>query len=221
MKLDDYSLAKLSNEAENFKEDVQNILNYGKYSAQVVQNTPPAWTARNGEFVFYASGTVKRIYFYNISAWDYIEYNAGDVGGDLAEYVSTNVVFSGVTAITALDYNIGINETYVFEYNLKITGADAPSQAQFRIDAPAGNTTVFLATANSNSLVNIINDNVTASGTFTIGMCGLAGECWAIIRGTVQNGATAGTAQLVMQTANQQGAPTVDAGSFLRAKKII
>ena len=125
MKIDDYSLAKLSNEAENFKEDVSNILNYGKYSAQVVSNTPPSWTARNGEFVFFASGTIKRLYFYNISAWDYIEYNSGATANSVKGWV----VYSG-TGLTAINasYNVdSVTRNAAGDYTINWTTAFSSS----------------------------------------------------------------------------------------------
>ena len=78
MKVDDYSLGKISNELENFKEDVSNIINYGKYSAQVVTDAP-TWTARNGEFLFYTSGggSVNRVYFYTGNQWNFLQYTSG------------------------------------------------------------------------------------------------------------------------------------------------
>lgn len=101
VKLDDYALNYLGREAENFKEDVQNIFNFGKYSAQVV-GTPPTWTARNGEFVFFLSGTTKRLYFYNNDAWDFIEYQDINV-----QIINGWITFSGTGTVEITDnYNV-------------------------------------------------------------------------------------------------------------------
>ena len=97
-KIDDYNLSKVSNEAENFKEDVQNIINFGKYSSQVV-SAGPTWKARNGEFVFFASGTIKRVYFYNLGAWDFIEYNVGATVNSIQGWIC----FSGTGTVEILD----------------------------------------------------------------------------------------------------------------------
>ena len=104
MKVDDYNLSKLSNEAENFKEDLSNIINYGKYSAQVVTaGSGPTWTARNGEFVFFTSGGLKRLFFYNNNAWDYLEYNSGVT----ATAIRTWITFSGTGLLEITDsYNV-------------------------------------------------------------------------------------------------------------------
>ena len=69
MRLDDYDLSKLGTEAENFKEDISAIINFGKYSIPLVVS-PPSWAARPGEFVLYtpASGGTTQ-YFYKDSAW--------------------------------------------------------------------------------------------------------------------------------------------------------
>lgn len=37
---------------------------------------PPTWVARNGEFAFYNSGTLNRVYFYSGNQWNYLEFNA-------------------------------------------------------------------------------------------------------------------------------------------------
>ena len=92
----------MSNEAENFKEDVTNIINYGKYSAQVV-GQPPTWTARNGEFVFFSSSSIKRIYFYNNNSWDFFQY---ENGGTLNQ-IRTWITFSGTGLLEIIDsFNI-------------------------------------------------------------------------------------------------------------------
>ena len=220
MKLDDYSLSKLSNEAENFKEDITNIINYGNYSAKVVTNTPPSWTARNGEFVFFVSGTVKRIYFYNNSAWDFIEYNAGSTGGEAQGYLATSELFAAAQDIVGLNFNIGSNESYVFDFSLKVTSISG-NNPSFAITAPTGSTLVFWASANSNSLTTIISDAITVSGTFTRSMAAFIGVNWVDIRGTVQASATTGVVQLRAQSADVGGEASMDAGSFFRAKKVI
>ena len=75
MKVDDIVLRRVPRELVNFVDQVSLILNYGKYSSQTVV-TPPTWVARNGEFAFYNSGTLNRVYFYSGNQWNYLEFNA-------------------------------------------------------------------------------------------------------------------------------------------------
>ena len=125
-KTDDYPLGKISPDLENFKEDVQKILNYGKYSAQVV-STPPVWTANNGEFVFFnSSSTIRRIYLRLNTAWIALDFSGVANGwvnfsGDGAppvirnSYNVTSITDNGVgdytitwdTDFSAGDYSIG------------------------------------------------------------------------------------------------------------------
>ena len=67
----------------DFKDQVTRILNYGKYSNQVV-TTVPTWTARDGEAVFYLSGGTRRWYFYLNSAWNAVEFATENVKGWIA-----------------------------------------------------------------------------------------------------------------------------------------
>lgn len=68
-KISDYFLGKLSNDLENFRVEVSNLLNYGKYAIPVVTSLP-GWKAQPGETVLYfaASGGTTQ-YFYKNSAW--------------------------------------------------------------------------------------------------------------------------------------------------------
>lgn len=68
-KLSDYSLSKISPDLENFRVELFNILNYGKYSIPLITSLP-TWKAQTGETVLYApasGGTT--MYFYKNSAW--------------------------------------------------------------------------------------------------------------------------------------------------------
>ena len=224
VKIDDYQLSKLSNEAENFKEDVSNIINYGKYSAQVVSNTPPSWTARNGEFVFFASGTLKRLYFYNISAWDYIEYNAGATGGLQNSIVSSDVGFTFATIITGLTFNIGISETYTFEIFIADSSSGLDTQ-NFNINAPGGSTLTALYTVNPGSgNISQINQiqRITALDTWTGNFFAAATNLNILtVTGVLQTGATSSGALTfsARQTAQAGGVGTIFAGSYISSRK--
>lgn len=66
-KVNDYFFSDV--EMNAFKDEVRNILNYGKYQKQLIV-TLPNWSARTGEEVLYApasGGTTN--YFYKGTAW--------------------------------------------------------------------------------------------------------------------------------------------------------
>lgn len=68
-KLSDYPLSKVSADLENFRVEIFNLLNYGKYAIPLVTN-PPTWQGQPGETVLYtpASGGTTQ-YFFKNSAW--------------------------------------------------------------------------------------------------------------------------------------------------------
>lgn len=68
-KLAAYSLGRVSLELEQFRDELTNLWNLGKYGPNIVQ-TAPTWNARPGEMVWLwpASGG-STMYFYKNSAW--------------------------------------------------------------------------------------------------------------------------------------------------------
>jgi len=68
-KLSDYPLSKISADLENFRVELLNIINYGKYAIPVITSLP-SWKAQPGETVLFepASGGTTQ-YFYKNSAW--------------------------------------------------------------------------------------------------------------------------------------------------------
>lgn len=68
-KIGAYQLASISLDAEQFREDVTNVINLGKVAISSGVN-PPNWNAQPGEqfFQFPASGGTT-LYFYRNSAW--------------------------------------------------------------------------------------------------------------------------------------------------------
>ena len=73
-KISPYDFRGVPVELIDFKEEVTNLLNFGKYSSLIVA-TPPTWVARNGEFVFMTSASINRIYYYAGNQWNYLEFN--------------------------------------------------------------------------------------------------------------------------------------------------
>ena len=68
-KLSPYSFDAISPDLENFRDEITNLLNYGKYAIPVV-TSPPSWNAQPGETVlFFASSGGTTMYFYKNSAW--------------------------------------------------------------------------------------------------------------------------------------------------------
>ena len=61
MKLNDYSLALLPQEAIDMLQDIQSVINNGKFQWPVVSSVPN-WTGRAGEQVLYISGVTTRLY---------------------------------------------------------------------------------------------------------------------------------------------------------------
>jgi len=220
MKVDDYNLSKLSNEAENFKEDVTNILNYGKYSGQVVANTPPSWTARNGEFVFFASGTIKRLYFYNINSWDFIEYNAGTVGGLGTSIVSTDTLFNDPTIIAGLSFQMAVSETWTFEIFASTSSGTAGQN--FNINAPGGSTAV-LRYLGISSNGGVVKENINAVNTQTSsGFFGASTANYLQVSGTVQTGASsAGSLTFAANVVGAVAAGSIKAGSYISFRKVV
>ena len=69
-KLAAYSLGRVSLELEQFRDEITNLWNLGKYAPNIVTSAPPNWNARPGECIFFwpASGGTT-LYFYKNSAW--------------------------------------------------------------------------------------------------------------------------------------------------------
>lgn len=69
-KVPPYSLGKVSIDLEQFRDDVTNLLNNGKFAYPILTTSPPNWNAQPGECAFFwaASGGTT-LYFYKNSAW--------------------------------------------------------------------------------------------------------------------------------------------------------
>lgn len=132
----------------------------------MVQNTPPAWTARNGEFVFFSSGTVKRLYFYNISSWDYLQYNLGGTQTDIKAWIT----FSGTGALQITDsYNVTAltrTATGNFEITLDTDYLNGNfTKAGANGDGVGQSTLILSGKANSSGSLDIIIDNDAGADT--------------------------------------------------------
>lgn len=99
MKLSDIEFSKSTRKDValiDFLNEVYNLVNNGRYQLRVV-STVPTWTGEQGEHLLYVSGTVMRLYIYDItnSAWRYVEWNNNTLGQ------STIVAAAILTAQTA------------------------------------------------------------------------------------------------------------------------
>ena len=61
MKVNDYNLALLPQEAVDMLQDIQTLLNLGKYQKPIV-STPPSWIGRQGEEAYMITGATGRLY---------------------------------------------------------------------------------------------------------------------------------------------------------------
>jgi len=114
MKIDEYEFRGVPSELTDFKEDLFNLINFGKLSHQVV-TTIPTWTARNGEAVLYISGNEKRWYFYLNNTWNLLSFSTQLING----WVS----FSGTGTVAIKDsFNVdSITDNGVGDYTLNWT----------------------------------------------------------------------------------------------------
>lgn len=68
-KLSGYSFGGLSADLENFRDELTNLINYGKYAIPTITSLPN-WRAQPGETVlFFAASGGTTQYFYKNSAW--------------------------------------------------------------------------------------------------------------------------------------------------------
>lgn len=68
-KISPYSFGGISADLENFRDELTNLINYGKYAIPIV-TSPPGWNAQPGETVlFFAASGGTTLYFYKNSAW--------------------------------------------------------------------------------------------------------------------------------------------------------
>lgn len=79
MKLQDYTLSPANRKDINLLsvlDDIANIINNGRYQMRVV-SAIPTYVGEEGEHLLYVSGTVRRLYWYDItnSTWQFINWN--------------------------------------------------------------------------------------------------------------------------------------------------
>src|SRR3990167_5266873 len=69
-KISPYSLGQISPELEQFRDEITNLFNLGKYASAVLNSGAPTWTANKGETVWVmpSSGGTTQYVFRN-TAW--------------------------------------------------------------------------------------------------------------------------------------------------------
>ena len=213
-KVDDYNLSKVSNELENFKEDVSNILNYGKYSSQVVTSAP-SWVARNGEFALYSAGTLKRLYFYNSNTWDYIEYDSGSTGGSGTKILPNDVSFSTSTMLGVLSFPALAGETWTFEFYGQVSNQDV-SSFQMKFNAPGTSATriIYRTVIDSGDTIN--TSRITATNAYAT-LLGLRAIAISEANGVIQ--VQAGSDGNLTMTFNGNG--LLYSGAYIAYRKVI
>lgn len=107
MKLQDYAFSRGVRKDASLVEvlnDINSILNNGRYQMRVVTSVPD-WEGDEGEHLLYISGTVRRLYFYDISnaSWHFIQWNGAGLG-------SSTIL--ATVQLTAQAGNIGTTTIY-------------------------------------------------------------------------------------------------------------
>lgn len=137
MKVFDVVLRTKDPELQDFVDNVQILLNSGRYEFRVI-NEVPTWSANEGESVFYSSGTDRRLYCYINGQWCYVGYSSG--GSAYGSYIinaeGDTAVFTEYTAAEKI-LRFYANNVYV----MRITSTS--------VDVASGIPVVFDGTTES------------------------------------------------------------------------
>lgn len=105
MKIQDFTFSRETRKDTalvDFINDINKIINLGRYQMRVVSSVP-TWTGEEGEHLIYVSGTVRRLYWYDItnSTWQYLEWNAtGEFTPTVVASVSLTLQTASISATT-------------------------------------------------------------------------------------------------------------------------
>ncbi len=186
MKLQDYSFSKESRKdisLVDFINDVTKIINFGRYQMRVVSSVP-THTGEEGEFLLYVSGTVRRLYFYDItnSTWHFINWNTAGFGQST---IVASVALTGQTGAigTTTIYTPSAAGTFrVSVYMICTTAGTGTLSCTIgwtdivgaKTQSPAGNVDLA-STANGSNGASFIATTATAI-TYSTAIAGLAGS---------------------------------------------
>ena len=163
MKIDEYEFRGVPSELTDFKEDLFNLINFGKLSHQVV-TAVPTWTARNGEAVLYLVGNERRWYFYLGGSWNALSFST--------QLINSWVSFSGTGTVAIKDsFNVdSITDNGVGDYTLNWTNTfNNVNYAVVGLSMDSGGTVISnaLVTTGNNPLVGsvrILNQAFESAG---------------------------------------------------------
>jgi len=172
VKVDEYTLRRVDRGVREFIDQATIIFNYGKYSAQVV-GTDPQWTARNGEFVFFTSAGINRVYFYVNNLWNWI--GGSPTGGSTAaagsntwvQYNSANLfqATSGFTYIESSDILTVQKSVYV---NAQSDGSFGQNAAGYIVgkDGSSGSTVFCVRNSGNTSTIFEVLNSASPGGIY-------------------------------------------------------
>lgn len=158
MKIQDVEIKTKDSELTDFIDNVQQILNSGKYQLNVVNQTPSG-IGSEGETVLYSaslgSNDIRRLYIYAGGQWNYIPF--GDSTGQ--------VVNDGTIAIGNF---LGANNV-----DGMWLGATTFNKAPFRVDL---NGNLYATSATISGTINAISGNIGGWVINQFGLLGGSGE---------------------------------------------
>lgn len=167
----------------DFLNDIIKIINFGRYQLRVVTSIP-TWTGDEGELLLYVSGTVRRLYFYDItnSTWQYAEWNASGAGqSTFVAQVALTGQTGNITATTL--YTPAASGQYrVSVYHLCTTAGAGTltttiaftDDVQAQSVAPAAN--VDLAGAGNAGTGSVYIRSTAAAITYATSIAGIGGS---------------------------------------------
>lgn len=161
---------------------IQSVINNGEYQLKVVTSVP-TWIGVEGEFLLYISGTVRRLYFYDVTnlTWEFIEFNnAGRGQATISAIVQLTAQAAAINTTTLFTPSAaGLYRVSVY-MNTTTTGTGSLSctigfsdEAGARTTSPAG--TVDLSGLNASTGITFLSTNTTAI-TYATAIAGLAGS---------------------------------------------
>lgn len=173
---------------------------------------------------------MKRLYFYNISQWDFIEYNSGSTAGQQTNYLASDTNFSNTPVLfPSLGFSVDANSTYTFEYHLSTICSESDIH-NFNFNAPGGAGSVVvlmylgfrggLTVAITSSTVK--RERVTNLDTYT-GSFFTTSYSDNMIRmsGVYQSGASAGSTTFSARNDATSQNSRMRAGSYFLARKVL
>lgn len=111
MKLPDYDLKGAPEELIDFNTDVTTILNFGKYSHQVV-TTPPTWNARNGEAVFFSAGGINGWFYYMDDSWHRVDFSSSIINSWITFSSTGNAEV--LDSLNVTSFSIGFTDPQIY-----------------------------------------------------------------------------------------------------------